>query len=181
MSLELSPLYNSLFCLAFLGALQVKLAKILPWEELIKIYSKSLSRDKGRYGIDGRLAVGSMIIKHRLNLSDREVIDTLQENIYLQYFVGFHSFKKEKAFDASLFVHLRKRLGLEAFDEMTQTIIAISEGQTERRTGKKRPNQKPEDKAKGNDAKAKTNKGIYCPQYKRDSFTEETFIKSWGT
>ena len=23
--------------------------------------------------------------------------------------------------------------------------------------------------------------GLYCPQYKRDSFTEETFIKSWGT
>jgi len=137
----------------------VKLSQLLPWEELIKIYSKSLSRDKGRYGIDGRLAVGSMIIKHRLNLSDREVIETLQENIYLQYFVGFHRFKKEKAFDASLFVHLRKRLGLEAFDEMTQKIITISEEQKERSTVKKRSNQKPEDKSQGNDNKAKTNKG----------------------
>jgi len=130
----------------------VKLAKILPWNEMIRIYSKSLSSDKGRYGIDGRLAVGSMIIKHRLNISDREVIQTLQENIYLQYFVGFHRFNKEQAFDASLFVHLRKRLGTKAFDEMTQTIISVSEG---RETIK----DKPTDKTKGKDKKEKPNKG----------------------
>lgn len=100
---------------------------MLPWEELIAIYGKSLSTSKGRYGIDGRLAVGSLIIKHRLNISDREVISMIQENIYLQYFVGFHSFKKEPAFDSSLFVHLRKRLGTAAFDEMTQLIISTSE------------------------------------------------------
>jgi len=105
----------------------VKLSKLLPWEELIAIYGKSLSSSKGRYGIDGRLAVGSLIIKHRLNLSDREVISMIQENIYLQYFLGFHSFKKEPAFDSSLFVHLRKRLGSVAFDEMTQLIISASE------------------------------------------------------
>ncbi len=80
---------------------------MLPWEELIDIYGKSLSSNKGRYGIDGRLAVGSLIIKHRLNLSDREVISMIQENIYLQYFLGFQSFQKEPAFDSSLFVHLR--------------------------------------------------------------------------
>jgi len=105
----------------------VKLAKILPWEAMVKIYGKSLSKDKGRYGIDGRLAVGAMIIKHRLNISDREVILSIQENIYLQYFVGFEKFKTEAAFDASLFVHLRKRMGIEAFDAMTQEIIRISE------------------------------------------------------
>ena len=105
----------------------VKLSKLLPWEELISIYGKSLSSSKGRYGIDGRLAVGSLIIKHRLNISDREVISMIQENIYLQYFVGFHKFKKEPAFDSSLFVHLRKRLGSAAFDEMNQLIISVSE------------------------------------------------------
>ena len=130
----------------------VRLSKILPWEELIRIYGKSLSKDKGRYGIDGRLAVGCMIIKHRLNISDREVIATLQENIYLQYFVGFKKFKKEAAFDPSLFVQLRKRLGLEAFDEMTQEIISISEGRKPRK-------QKPDNGTKCNTKKEKKNKG----------------------
>ena len=126
----------------------VKLSKILPWDELVSIYSKSLSSREGRYGIDGRLAVGSLIIKHRLNLSDREVIATLQENIYLQYFVGFKGFKKEKAFDASLFVHLRRRLGSEAFDSMTQSIISISERA-------KQSNKKPPKRGEGKDTRVK--------------------------
>ncbi|HHH52636.1 MAG TPA: IS5 family transposase [Bacteroidetes bacterium] len=131
----------------------VKLAKILPWEEMIKIYGKSLSKNKGRYGIDGRLAVGAIIIKHRLNISDREVILSLQENIYLQYFVGFEKFKKEAAFDASLFVHLRKRMGKAAFDAMTQEIISISEGrkqqkQTSGKGGKPKPGKELKNKGK---------------------------------
>jgi IS5 family transposase len=131
----------------------VKLAKMLPWEEMIKIYGKSLSKDKGRYGIDGRLAVGCLIIKHRLNISDREVIQSLQENIYLQYFVGFQKFKKEPAFDASLFVHLRKRMGIEAFDAMSQEIIKISEGikqqkKSRKKGGKGETEGKPKNKGK---------------------------------
>jgi IS5 family transposase len=105
----------------------VKLSNLLPWDELVGIYSRSLSRAKGKYGIEGRLAVGSLIIKHKLQLSDREVIETLKENIYLQYFVGFKGFQKKAAFDASLFVELRKRMGSEKFDEMNREIIDRSE------------------------------------------------------
>jgi hypothetical protein len=136
----------------------VKLSKLLPWEELITIYGKSLSTNKGRYGIDGRLAVGSLIIKHRLNLSDREVISMIQENIYLQYFVGFHSFKKEPAFDSSLFVHLRKRLGSVAFDEMTQLIISTSEDIKRKKKKKTSPNNVLTDKREES-PKEKPNKG----------------------
>lgn len=113
----------------------VKLSKLLPWDALVSIYSKSLSKTKGRYGIDGRLAVGSLIIKHRLKISDREVIETLKENIYLQYFVGLREFRKEAAFDASLFVTLRKRMGAEEFDRMNQEIIKLSEEIKKRKKG----------------------------------------------
>lgn len=83
-----------------------------------------------------RLAVGCLIIKHRLNISNREVIDTLQENIYLQYFVGFRKFKKERAFDPSLFVELKKRMGNKQYDMMNRTIIEITERRREKRGGK---------------------------------------------
>ena len=73
-------------------------------------------------------------------MSDREVIATLQENIYLQYFVGFKGLKKEKAFDASLFVQLRKRLGSEAFESMTQAIISVVE--RAKQSNKKPPNRR---------------------------------------
>lgn len=105
----------------------VKLSKLLPWDELVGIYSRSLSSTKGKYGIDGRLAAASLIIKHKLGLSDREVIETIKENIYLQYFVGFHGFRKEAAFDASLLVELRKRMGAAEFDNMSREIINRSE------------------------------------------------------
>ncbi|VAW21852.1 hypothetical protein MNBD_BACTEROID01-2226, partial [hydrothermal vent metagenome] len=76
---------------------------------------------------DGRLAVGALIIKHRLRLSDREAIETIRENIYLQYFVGFKKFTTKPAFDASLFVGLRKRMGADKFDQMNVEIIKLSE------------------------------------------------------
>ena len=104
----------------------VKLSKLIPWDELVEIYSKSLSSTKGKHSIDGRLAVGSLIIKHKLQLSDREVIETFKENIYLQYFVGFTGFQKKAAFDASLLVHIRKRMGKKKFDLKNNEIIRVS-------------------------------------------------------
>jgi len=129
----------------------VRLSKILPWDKLVVIYGRSLSKTKGRYGIDGRLAVGCLIIKHRLALSDREVIETLKENIYLQYFVGLRKFQKEGLFDASLFVELRKRMGNEQYDLMNQEIIKVSEEKTtKKKKGGGRTNSKEEDTTTGN-------------------------------
>ena len=35
-----------------------------------------------------RLALGALIIKEKLQISDREVVDQIMENPYLQYFLG---------------------------------------------------------------------------------------------
>lgn len=105
----------------------VKLSKLLPWDELVGIYGRSLSKTKGKQSIDGRVAVGSLIIKHKLGISDREVIEQIKENIYLQYFVGCKRFQKKAAFDASLFVELRERMGVEKFDAMNREIINKSD------------------------------------------------------
>lgn len=45
----------------------VKLSKILPWEEMVSIYGKSLSKDKGRYGIDWHLAGSLFLIKDKID------------------------------------------------------------------------------------------------------------------
>ena len=101
----------------------VKLASLLPWDEMAQIYYTTLSPDMGRPSLDARVVIGSIIIKHYLNLSDREVVKIIQENIYIQYFIGLSSFQPQPVFDASLFVEMRKRLGLEQFDEMICRII----------------------------------------------------------
>jgi len=59
--------------------------------------------DNGRPTIDIRLAIGALIVKHKMKLSDRDVVAMIQENIYIQYFVGFSSFNPEASFDPSLF------------------------------------------------------------------------------
>jgi IS5 family transposase len=114
----------------------IKLADALPWDEMAKIYMESLCEDDGRPTIDVRLALGALIIKHRLKLSNREVVATIQENVYIQYFVGFTEFQVEAAFDPSLLVSLRERMGAEKFDRMSQLIIRQAQS-VERQTKEK--------------------------------------------
>ncbi len=74
----------------------VILAKKIPWDSLANIYSKQLNNnDKGAGGINPRVIIGSLIIKHLCDFSDRETINAIQENIYMQYFIGYSSFSKK--------------------------------------------------------------------------------------
>lgn len=41
----------------------------------------------------------------------------------MQYFLGLEGYTYDRVFDPSLFVSIRKRLGLVAFNEMTNTLI----------------------------------------------------------
>jgi len=106
----------------------VKLAALIPWDEVAKVYSKNLESDKGRLSVDVRMVIAAMIIKHRLKLSDRETVATISENIYMQYFCGLKSFQSAEPFDASLLVDIRKRMGAEKFDAFNDLVIAKSEG-----------------------------------------------------
>jgi hypothetical protein len=101
----------------------VILASVIPWDDLARVYHRQMSSDMGRGTIDTRVVIGALIIKHMLKLDDREVVHTLQENIYLQYFVGYSSFQTKIAFDPSLLVAFRKRMGLLEFDEWSLSII----------------------------------------------------------
>lgn len=105
----------------------VKLAALIPWDELATVYSKKLESDKGRLSVDVRMVIGAIIVKHRLKLSDRETVETISENLYLQYFCGLKSFLNREPFDASLFVDIRKRMGAKQFDAFNDLVIEKSE------------------------------------------------------
>ena len=60
----------------------VKLSQLIPWDQLAGVYHHHLQADKGRAAVNARLAIGAMIIKHKLCLSDRETIATIGENPY---------------------------------------------------------------------------------------------------
>jgi transposase, IS5 family len=105
----------------------VKLAGLIDWDELAGIYSQNLKTDKGRLSVDVRMVIGAMIVKHKLRLTDRETVAMISENLYLQYFCGLKSFQPEPAFDPSLFVEIRKRMGAKVFDGFNDVVIARSQ------------------------------------------------------
>jgi transposase, IS5 family len=101
----------------------VKLAQNIPWDKLANIYYRKMSDTQGAPAIDARLVIGAVIIKHRLDIDDREVVEQIKENVYLQYFVGLSGFQTGEPFDASLMVSIRKRLGQQLMEEFNREVL----------------------------------------------------------
>ena len=87
----------------------VKLAQQIPWDAIVTVYDQQMrNATTGASHINPRVILGSLMIKHLCNLSDAETLLQIQENMYMQYFIGYSSFSKEAPFDSSLFVEIRK-------------------------------------------------------------------------
>ena len=50
-------------------------------------------------------------LKEKLGTSDRETVEQIKENPYLQYFLGLSGYSNEAPFEASMLVHFRARNG----------------------------------------------------------------------
>ncbi len=101
----------------------VKLAGCIPWDKLANIYYRKMNSDFGAPSLSARMVIGAVIIKHMLNIDDREVVAQIQENMYLQYFVGLSSFTTKEPFDPSLMVSIRYRLGQDVMEEFNQLVL----------------------------------------------------------
>jgi hypothetical protein len=116
----------------------VILSKLLPWDELCSIYWKYVpEKGTGRPALNPRIVLGAIIIKHLCDLDDRETVEQISENIYMQYFLGYSSFCDVPPFDASLFVEFRKRLGLEEINKINERISKIKQ-ELEKKEDKKK-------------------------------------------
>ena len=71
----------------------LKIAELIPWDELEDDYAKHFCEGKGRPALDGRLVLGSMLLRHMRNVSDEEIELQIQESPYLQAFCGFGNFQ----------------------------------------------------------------------------------------
>lgn len=68
------------------------------------------------------MALGALIIQTKLGLTDDETVAQIQENPYLQYFLGYESYRDEKPFDSSIIVYFRKRLNPKVLSEINELI-----------------------------------------------------------
>ena len=126
-----------------------KLAALIPWDELADIYYRGLSKKMGPPAIDARIVIGALIVKHKLGLDDRETIETIRENPYIQFFLGLSEYTYEDVFDRSLFTTLRYRMGFEKFDAMTVELIKRSSVKKPRKTPMPPKPDKSDDNSKG--------------------------------
>lgn len=130
----------------------VKLASLIPWDDLASVYASKLDINRGRLSVDVRMVIGALIVKYRLSLSDRETVDTISENIYLQYFCGLPAFQTAKPFDPSLFVDIRVRLGAAEFDAFNTLVIQHAEGVLAKSKAGKKQTSKNKDNSDNNSA-----------------------------
>jgi len=121
------------FVLPFGGKLNpnnrwIKLARLIPWAEFETSYAKSLKGSgDGPPAKSVRVAIGALIIKERLGTSDRETVEQICENPYLQYFLGFKEYRDKAPFHSTLFVHFRKRITKEMVAEINDA-VSLKEG-----------------------------------------------------
>lgn len=70
------------------------------------------------------MALGALIIQEKLRLSDRETVEQIRENPYLQYFIGLKSYSSEPPFDSSMMVHFRQRIGEELLGQINNAMVS---------------------------------------------------------
>lgn len=100
----------------------IKLAYQIDWKNFEIEYAKAFSHT-GRPALKARMVIGALIIKHKYQLSDEEVALQIQENPYLQFFIGLQKYQKHPPFHSSTLTNVRKRLGEKQFDEFERYVI----------------------------------------------------------
>lgn len=101
----------------------VKLAQIVPWAIAEKKYAKSFRNSfSGQKAVSIRMALGALIIQERLQLSDRDTVEQITENPYLQYFIGLSGFQTAAPFHPSLMTHFRKRISDKLMREVNEAL-----------------------------------------------------------
>lgn len=134
------------FILPFGGKLDpnnrwVKLAEITPWGKIEEHYIKLFGKNKtGNPAKSSRLAFAAIFVKEFCGLSDRETVDMIKENPFIQFFCGFEGFTSEQPFTPSLMVTFRKRFEKAGLNEIQKEIIDSIDNLSSKKKAKTDPN-----------------------------------------
>ena len=109
----------------------VIMAKLIPWSEVEEEYAKKFTILVGAPAKPSRMALGALIIKEKLGISDRETVEQIRETPYLQYFIGLNSYENEAPFEASMLVHFRQRLEIDLVNKINSKMCKESGDQVE--------------------------------------------------
>ncbi|EGK85806.1 IS5 family transposase [Microcoleus vaginatus PCC 9802] len=116
----------------------VKMAQVIPWSEFESEYAENFPTEMGAPAKSWRMALGALIIKEKLGISDRETVEQIRENPYLQYFIGQSSYSNELPFDPSLLVHFRQRISPNLINKLNERMVEKMREITHVKTEKKK-------------------------------------------
>ena len=101
----------------------VVMADLIPWSEFESVYAENFAENMGAPAKPFRMALGALIIKEKLGISDRETVEQIKENPYLQYFIGQEAYSNEAPFDASMMVHFRQRISANIIQDVNKSMV----------------------------------------------------------
>ncbi len=117
----------------------VILSELIPWTEFEDEYAKKFAVEEiGAPAKPFRMALGALIIKERLGISDRETVEQIRENPYLQYFLGMSAYSNEAPFEASTLVYFRRRINMELVNKINRKMVSNAEERIEEEPVKKK-------------------------------------------
>ena len=89
----------------------ILLRHIIPWQPIIDLLVPFYNRQQGRTGHSLRILVATSIVSRLRQLSDRKVIENMQENRYMQYFCNVPDQSLMTFLDPSTLCRFRQRIG----------------------------------------------------------------------
>ena len=101
----------------------VKMAQVIPWSEFESEYAQNFTTVMGAPAKSFRMALGALIIKEKLGISDRPRVEQIRENRYLQYFIDQLSYSNELQFYPSLLVHFRQLISWNLINKMNEVMV----------------------------------------------------------
>lgn len=101
------------------------MADFIPWDEYEKKYRCLFKSKTGNVAKPFRMALGSLIIQQKYQYSDRELVEQITENPYLQYFIGLPGYQEKAPFDASTLVLFRRRINAKMLMDATCAPVNI--------------------------------------------------------
>jgi transposase, IS5 family len=99
------------------------LAERMDWSQFDTAIDACYAEELGRPGVNTRLMVGLLYLKHAFNESDESVVARWVENPYWQFFCGCQYMQHELPIDPSSLSRWRKRVGAQRLEKLLETTI----------------------------------------------------------
>lgn len=101
----------------------IRMEDKIPWELFEVKYAVLFPSDTGNVAKPLRMALGSLIIQTRFRFPDRELVEQITENPYLQYFIGLPGYQDTPLFDTGTLVLLRKRITADMLNDANEYLL----------------------------------------------------------